>query len=445
MAGDFAPDASAGTTDLSVRLVDGVRCLDCGYNLRSVLSDGVCPECGSPVERSLRRHWDGFAMDAESRLIEPLACFSCGDSLRGRSIGEACPSCGAAVMESMRRVLLDSAPADWLRGARRGIIAMYVAMGLWAVAGMLAGIGGMLAAISSGSGVNFWVWMTLSAVQGLVAGAVWLWGLFVFTAAEPGGRPRGDVPSVRTARVAEVIRFALMLVSSGVTLTLFWSGTMYIGQMVGPGVMASQVVAMAVLALGSVSMAGVVWYGGRLLGRAPGGRLRRQANGVGWTILVCGVLMGAGQVAQISLMQVATVSAAQNSMAATAKATGQQPAGVMLPPAQTFRQSVSGGEITTTMTSYPDGSMLVETVKTDASGSVVSTTSQVQAGFQPMTGGGLGGVFWAMLLSQCGGVLAMIGLGVGYVWALVLSILLMLRIGRAIASGASADAMPGPA
>jgi len=43
-------------------VVDADRpCLGCGYNLRNLGVDGQCPECGSPVERSLRGNLLEFA------------------------------------------------------------------------------------------------------------------------------------------------------------------------------------------------------------------------------------------------------------------------------------------------------------------------------------------------------------------------------------------------
>mgnify|MGYP001441876784 CR=1 FL=1 len=40
---------------------DQVRCLSCGYDLSGLPESGVCPECGSPIERSLRGNLLRFA------------------------------------------------------------------------------------------------------------------------------------------------------------------------------------------------------------------------------------------------------------------------------------------------------------------------------------------------------------------------------------------------
>ena len=47
------PAGSNGTV-LGGVVVDGVGCTNCGYNLGGLPAGGACPECGAPIERSLR-------------------------------------------------------------------------------------------------------------------------------------------------------------------------------------------------------------------------------------------------------------------------------------------------------------------------------------------------------------------------------------------------------
>jgi hypothetical protein len=47
----ISESSAARQVDLSR---DDVPCLNCGYNLRGLPSDGACPECGAPVQRSLQ-------------------------------------------------------------------------------------------------------------------------------------------------------------------------------------------------------------------------------------------------------------------------------------------------------------------------------------------------------------------------------------------------------
>jgi hypothetical protein len=38
-----------------------VPCLRCGYNLRGLKIDGLCPECGAPIARSLHGNLLGYS------------------------------------------------------------------------------------------------------------------------------------------------------------------------------------------------------------------------------------------------------------------------------------------------------------------------------------------------------------------------------------------------
>jgi hypothetical protein len=46
--------ASHTQADATGRIARDVRCIHCGYNLRSLLAEQVCPECNLPVRESLR-------------------------------------------------------------------------------------------------------------------------------------------------------------------------------------------------------------------------------------------------------------------------------------------------------------------------------------------------------------------------------------------------------
>jgi hypothetical protein len=57
---------------------DHIRCFRCGYNVRGLSRDGLCPECGSAVGESIRRHRLGvrglLPMDAaDPRWVRKLA------------------------------------------------------------------------------------------------------------------------------------------------------------------------------------------------------------------------------------------------------------------------------------------------------------------------------------------------------------------------------------
>ena len=39
--------------DINGRIDQDLSCLKCGYNVRGLLPNGVCPECGTPIGRSM--------------------------------------------------------------------------------------------------------------------------------------------------------------------------------------------------------------------------------------------------------------------------------------------------------------------------------------------------------------------------------------------------------
>lgn len=55
------PDSPSTIPLVEGRLAADIPCLTCGYNLRSLAPDNQCPECGSPVDASLRGNYLRFA------------------------------------------------------------------------------------------------------------------------------------------------------------------------------------------------------------------------------------------------------------------------------------------------------------------------------------------------------------------------------------------------
>lgn len=56
---DTAPNAVDAADSMTGKLESDLTCIQCGYNLRTLFVDAMCPECGTPVERSL--HGDRLA------------------------------------------------------------------------------------------------------------------------------------------------------------------------------------------------------------------------------------------------------------------------------------------------------------------------------------------------------------------------------------------------
>lgn len=91
MARDGPESEGTAATDADGRLTGNVACIRCGYNLRTMALDSVCPECGSPVHGSLgvddldvrwvRKVWHGLNWVAGAALL--LVAVAVADSMAG--------------------------------------------------------------------------------------------------------------------------------------------------------------------------------------------------------------------------------------------------------------------------------------------------------------------------------------------------------------------------
>jgi len=125
-----------------------VACARCGYNLRGLLPDHFCPECGTPIERSLQ-----------------------GNVLR-------------------------FADPEWLEKLRFGI-----ALKLWML--LIAVVLGVAGEVARAVGFG-----AIQVVLGLIAGVLGLWALWLITAPEPNIATAEDPMSLRRfLRVCAVIGF----------------------------------------------------------------------------------------------------------------------------------------------------------------------------------------------------------------------------------------------
>ncbi len=65
----IAPPQLAPTAALPHEIIEDTDCLECGYNLRGLRSDGRCPECGTAVGRSLYGNFLRFAQPTYVRKL----------------------------------------------------------------------------------------------------------------------------------------------------------------------------------------------------------------------------------------------------------------------------------------------------------------------------------------------------------------------------------------
>ncbi|MEM0915041.1 MAG: hypothetical protein AAGK09_10585 [Planctomycetota bacterium] len=433
------------TTDSGFVASDGVveahvPCVVCGASLRGRAATGTCNACGAPVRQTLDRVDPVFALDDDGRLAESVACRDCDYDLRGLLPDEPCPECGTGVTASMRSDLLGHMNRAWLKRVRSGLLLMFASMALGIVGGVLfAMLSAFMFASGGPGGAGMMSWVSMAAVVGqtVVLGFIWLLGVYRFTAAEPGGLRAGYERVVKAARLGEVARYAVAIGTA-----LLTAGMMY-GVVIGSGsglVIGQSLLAVIAGVAGVVSFAGLFLYGARLFDRVPSQRLMRQAKRVAWGYVVVGVIATGGQLAQTVYFQLVLNPSAMSGAGASSQAVqaqaGQTVAGGTTNTSQ--HANPDGTQVAITTTTYPDGSVWTHTETTDASGNVVSTSSNVMsstAGF----GGPGGGFAWPFFVIQ--GVMILGGFGVIFfvIWGLVLAILLYRKLNAAIGNPMARD------
>jgi hypothetical protein len=181
------PELPGLRAEQPLTVVADCRCAGCGYNLRGLPADGVCPRCGQAVSES----------------VPHPCCADCGYDLHGLPEDGACPECGSSIRESIRR---QTRPV-WLQRARSGLT-IYIAC---AAIGLLLSLNWVLAR---------WVvplqlamWFSVTSLIALAARGLQVYAAFRITAPPPRPaehRPLGRLrPLVRAFAIASLLASVL--------------------------------------------------------------------------------------------------------------------------------------------------------------------------------------------------------------------------------------------
>lgn len=153
--------------------------------------------------------------DAKSDAVSHIACITCGYDLRGQSIDSKCPECGMPVERSIRGDLLQYANRDWMRSVTRG--AALVKWGVWCVTAyipLMVVVAILFGIVLAGrvsvvyENVAMYV-LTGALVIGLMFGGA---GIFIATGAEPRSAIEESLWSAR--RLARYSVVAVVIASS---------------------------------------------------------------------------------------------------------------------------------------------------------------------------------------------------------------------------------------
>lgn len=183
--GEFTSSGTPAETDpkhssapanaaLDADIVDTDRpCANCGYNLRGLGIDGVCPECGTPISFSLS---ELPAFVRKPKVDVPLErdtpCVCCGNVLRMQTTHGICSSCSAPVWYSLYGTWLRTSDPGWLLRVRSGVTLWLIVIVGGFVLGCVFGLGIVAWAISTGAGRNMPYLEALGGAMGSTFGLI---------------------------------------------------------------------------------------------------------------------------------------------------------------------------------------------------------------------------------------------------------------------------------
>ncbi|MBX3387881.1 MAG: hypothetical protein KF691_00350 [Phycisphaeraceae bacterium] len=212
-------------TDLTPAVAEVRPCIKCGYNLQGLPATGNCPECATPIERSLR-----------------------GD-------------------------LLAFSDAAYLRALLRGVTFIMAGI-LLVILNFIIGIA-LVAVIGPGATI-------LSGVIGLAASGISIYGYYLYSSPDPGqlSENRGEQPRrivrimLLVSVVAAIAQFVLLMIGDG-------GAGMTTGSLSGAGGL--QLVASAIGGLAwIVQYFAVMLYTRWLAPRIPSERIAKRAKLLMW-------------------------------------------------------------------------------------------------------------------------------------------------------------------
>jgi hypothetical protein len=234
-------------------------------------------------------------LDADGRVGADRNCVTCGYNLRTLPADGVCPECATPVMYSLRDWLLQFASAPWLQRLSRGLLLLIIFVVATIAIGLISAAIGMAVAFSAlASGgtpatlPNIPVWLTI--LPTLVGMALLFWGLWLFSTAEPRPGPPSADPAARKG-----LRVAIWIVPVQLVVSLVWVFTPWsvmwspLGAAVTAvwGVASTAImVLLAVLVMGHLRV---------LMRRVPRVGLARFARIEFWGLLVTGTLLIIGQ------------------------------------------------------------------------------------------------------------------------------------------------------
>ncbi len=245
-------------------------------------------------------------LDEAGHVAESLSCRGCGYDLKGIAADGICPECASAVERSIHGDLLQFCDPAWLDRLGQGLLLIFVGI----IAGTVLQIGIMIASVIAGvivamtgvPGAMTIVTVTGGLVMAIVT-LVNVIGAWLVTTQDPG---RTETEAQLSAR--NVARFAIMasLVAAPMQMLMGQTGTFTGGG--GTGLRAVDLMIMSVAA-GTALLALVGWvafyiYVRQVMLRVPLEKLARQVRIIMWGYAISTIISLA--FAFVSMLLVAT-------------------------------------------------------------------------------------------------------------------------------------------
>jgi hypothetical protein len=144
------------------------------------------------------------ALDEAGRLTDEVSCRHCGYNLRGLPVDQPCPECTTPVGRSVRGDMLRFSDPAWVECLARGARIYVLAIVIGFVLGLI--LGGSIAAMLAISGSIPALALIASAVVVLFVTALQIWAYWMITTPDPG---RDE--SSRPITVRAIARYGLIL------------------------------------------------------------------------------------------------------------------------------------------------------------------------------------------------------------------------------------------
>jgi MFS family permease len=227
------------------------------------------------------------AVDGDGRLLEDVSCRRCGYNLRGLEASGPCPECTTPIGRSLHGDLLCFSDPDWVEALARGARIYVFAI----VAGFVLGaiLGGAIGAIIAISGTVPVLAIIAIVVVVLFVTGLQIWAYWMITTPDPGRDESLQPITMRAVArygliLSTVFGFAGTLLEPQVTSMVFGESSTLPGSLGFRTVVFVASGATAILSL--IAMYALFEYARSLADRIPDDRLARHTRIVMWGYLI---------------------------------------------------------------------------------------------------------------------------------------------------------------